>query len=162
MTDRQPLNPRRVKVTDETTGESRFVTWEYADNPKVEGTPLNKATLLSDETAQEILGRVDDPTVDMALYALAHRVYNLEFELSSDDWQGEEASFTQTVSVENIKETDNPIADVGLPDDSEEAAQATERWGCISKIETMDGQVKVTCFEDRPETDISVRLMVVR
>ncbi len=40
--DRVPTYPNRVKIT-KSDGTSEFVTWERADEPTVEGTPLNKA-----------------------------------------------------------------------------------------------------------------------
>lgn len=51
MFDRIPENPGRVKITPESGGAAYYATMERADNPVQEGTPLNKATLLTDETA---------------------------------------------------------------------------------------------------------------
>lgn len=47
-------------------GTSEYVTLERADNPVEAGTPLNKKTLLTDETA-EMLGMDDSGTVNDAL-----------------------------------------------------------------------------------------------
>ena len=67
MKDRVPVNPGRVLITPEDETASYFATITRADNPIQEGTPLNKATFLKDETA-ELLGlESDDPTVDEAL-----------------------------------------------------------------------------------------------
>ena len=44
FTDRQPKYPNRYKITN-ANGESQFVTLERADEPTVEGTPLNAFTL---------------------------------------------------------------------------------------------------------------------
>lgn len=40
--DRVPTYPNRIKITKE-DGSTEFVTWERADEPTVEGTPINKA-----------------------------------------------------------------------------------------------------------------------
>lgn len=53
MQDRVSANPGRVLITPE-SGEAYYATIERADNPTVEGTPLNKANLLTDSTASSI------------------------------------------------------------------------------------------------------------
>nr|DAF76544.1 MAG TPA: hypothetical protein [Caudoviricetes sp.] len=65
MKDRISENPGRVKVTEE-DGTSKYVTVERADNPTEEGTPLNRASLLSPK-AQALLGLSDDATPSEAL-----------------------------------------------------------------------------------------------
>lgn len=52
MKDRVPKYPGRVYVTPENEGAPYYATIERADEPVEAGTPLNKATLLSDETAE--------------------------------------------------------------------------------------------------------------
>lgn len=73
MKDRVPKYPGRVKITHD-DGTSEYVTLERADEPVSgnEGTPLNKATLLSDDTAA-MLGFTsnEDPTVNEALQQLS-------------------------------------------------------------------------------------------
>lgn len=71
MKDRVPKYPGRVKIT-RSDGTSEYVTIERADEPVSgnEGTPLNKATLLSDDTAAQLKLTSDDPTVDDALKKL--------------------------------------------------------------------------------------------
>lgn len=51
MEDRIPANPGRVLVTPENGGSAYYATLTRADNPTQEGTPLNKANLLTDATA---------------------------------------------------------------------------------------------------------------
>lgn len=65
MQDRIPTYPGRVKMTLP-DGSVQYVTLERADEPVQEGTPLNKETLLTDETAQILGIKSDDPTVDDA------------------------------------------------------------------------------------------------
>lgn len=43
--DRKPTRPNRYKVTPENGGTPYYVVLERADNPTVEGTPLNATTL---------------------------------------------------------------------------------------------------------------------
>lgn len=67
MKDRIPTYPGRVKMTLP-DGSVQYVTLERADQPTQVGTPLNKATLLSDDTA-ELLGLTGDPTINEAFEA---------------------------------------------------------------------------------------------
>lgn len=74
MKDRVPKYPGRVKIT-RSDGTSEYATIERADEPVSgnEGTPLNKATLLSDDTAAMLgFATSDDPTVDDALQGLCN------------------------------------------------------------------------------------------
>lgn len=66
MTNRIPKYPGRTKMTRQ-DGSVEYVTLERADEPTQIGTPLNKATLLSDATAEAIGLTSEDPTVDEAL-----------------------------------------------------------------------------------------------
>lgn len=70
MKDRIPLYPGRVKMTP-VSGQANIYDMERADQPTQEGTPLSKATLLSDATAAALGLTGDDPTVDEALGSLA-------------------------------------------------------------------------------------------
>lgn len=51
MQDRIPANPGRVLITPEDGGAAFYATVTRADNPSQKGTPLNKASLLTDATA---------------------------------------------------------------------------------------------------------------
>ena len=51
MQDRIPVNPGRVLIAPENGSAAYYATMTRADNPTQEGTPLNKANLLRDETA---------------------------------------------------------------------------------------------------------------
>lgn len=72
MTDRQPTYPGRVLITPE-NGEAYYATLERADEPTEAGTPLNKQTLLQDQTEIELFGDADNRTVNDALYYITMR-----------------------------------------------------------------------------------------
>lgn len=69
MKDRVPTYPGRVKLTP-VAGQENTYDMERADSPAQEGTPLNKATLLTD-TVAALLGLSDEATVNDMLAALA-------------------------------------------------------------------------------------------
>ena len=72
MKDRAMAYPGRVRLT-EVTGQEGVYDMTREDGVTQEGTPLNKAHLLTDATAQKIGfdPSVDDPSVDDALNKLA-------------------------------------------------------------------------------------------
>lgn len=76
MQDRTPTPGQegRVLITPE-NGSPYYAKIEMADNPTQPGTPLNKATLLTDETEQAIWGNTSDRTVDDALKILSDVAY---------------------------------------------------------------------------------------
>lgn len=65
MKDRTPRYPNRIKLTHD-DGTVEYVIWERADEPIEVGTPLNKSTLLRDETAA-LVSLDDNATVDNLL-----------------------------------------------------------------------------------------------
>lgn len=69
MQDRIPTYAGRVKLTP-VTGQTDTYDLTRADEPMQIGTPLNKATLLTDETATALGLAQGDPTVNDALAAL--------------------------------------------------------------------------------------------
>lgn len=102
MKDRIPTKPGRVLLTPEDGSTPFYATMERADEPTQEGTPLNKSTLLSDETEVAIWEVAQGRTVNDALKMLADVSY------------GRVASLTLT-----INDTDgNPIPDVTVRLDS--------------------------------------------
>lgn len=81
--------------------------------------------------------------------------------LLSSGWSSS-APYTQTVSVSGILSTDTPIADVVLDVVTSTAMAQISAWMCVSNIETADGSITATCFENKPEIDIPIQLKVVR
>lgn len=69
MQDRVPTYPGRVKLTP-VPWQDGFYDLERADDPVVDGTPINKATLLTDATAA-LLALTGNPTVNDALAKIA-------------------------------------------------------------------------------------------
>lgn len=80
----------------------------------------------------------------------------------STSWTGSSAPYTQTVELSGITESDTPIVDVILSDDTTTALNQLEAWGCVSKIETATDNITVTCLEDKPTIEIPIQLKAVR
>lgn len=80
----------------------------------------------------------------------------------STNWIGNSVTYTQTLTITGIKNDDTPIADVILSSDAETAKNQLEAWSYISKIETSENQITVTCLENKPTIEIPIQLKVVR
>lgn len=77
MKDRIVEFPGRLKMTDVETGDVYIYDVERAEGEVTEeGTPYNKANVLSDETAEE-LGLAEDATPNDAFHALFEKVDDL-------------------------------------------------------------------------------------
>lgn len=163
MTDRKPTYPNRVKVTRE-DGSQETLTWEYADNPITQGTPLSKANLLDDDTAQAIVPGVEDPTVNQALAALnrkAETLRSVTVTLPASGWQGSEAPYTQTVTVEGMTQEWIPGQPGAVPQEGQSLEDKTlvqEALSCISEIQSGQGTLTVVCYGEKPEKDLTLRI----
>lgn len=162
MTDRKPTYPHRVQVTKE-DGSQEIVTWEYADNPLVEGTPLSKANLLDDTTGALILPEVEDPTVNQALAALgkkANALSSVTVSLPASGWQVAQNSYTQQVAAKGITEDWIPGVPIAVPDelDNQGLIALQEACGCIGMIESGEGTLTFTCLEEKPQVDMTLKI----
>lgn len=162
MTDRKPTYPHRVQITKE-DGSQEIVTWEYADNPIVEGTPLSKANLLDDTTGAMILPEVEDPTVNQALAVLGKKMKELSsvtVSLPASGWQGTKAPYTQQATVEGMTGEWIPGMPVAVSENLEnsELISLRENAGYIGKIESGEGYLIFSCPEDKPEMDMTLKI----
>lgn len=73
MQDRVSLYPGRVKL-EPVAGQANLYDLTRADQPTQEGTPLNKANLLSDATETSMFGAAANRTVDEAFAGLAAQI----------------------------------------------------------------------------------------
>ena len=136
--DRVPTYPGRMKITKEDDGSVEYVVMERADEPVVEGTPINKALF--------------DSIGGSMTYTIA---------LPASGWSGA-APFTQTVSASGITENDMPIVDVDMSSaTTENAAGILEAWFCIGRIATGNGTLTAYCYEAAPSIDLNVIVKVV-
>ena len=169
MVDRKPTYKNRVLVTKEADGTQEYVTWEHADSPITEGTPLNKQNLLSDEAAAAV-GLSADATPSKAfeviganLGTLNAGVGNLKYvtvNLPASGWSGS-APYTQTVSVSGMTEDwvpGIPTAALGSSVDVTALLAATEALGCIKMITSAAGTLTFTAPEDKPSASLTLRV----
>ena len=71
----------------------------------------------------------------------------------------EDAPYTQTAQVEGILATDQPHYGVVYSDNWE---AEKESFALVDELDTSDGTVTFTCFEDKPGADITIQMEVNR
>ena len=82
--------------------------------------------------------------------------------LPAAGWAGDAAPYTQTVAVSGILETDTPNYGVIYSGTAEEKGLQKEGFSLVDDLDTGAGSVTFTCFEERPEADLTVQLEVNR
>ena len=129
MKDRVPTYPNRV-ILNPVAGQENTYDIVRADEPQQEGTPLNKATLLDDDTAEK-LGLTGDPTVNQALAGILQKP--IQATLAADGWETITGGYTQSVAVAGLLTTDDTRTRVD-PVRSESGSQANdEAFACLQE-----------------------------
>lgn len=150
MNDRVPTQPNRVKIT-KSDGTSEYVTWERADLPTQEGTPINKATLFSSANSERY--DCDLPSEALALLGTEWTV-----SVPSSGWSTTTTNgwYTNQVTVSGMKAVYNPIASVVITSATTAEDEATA-FGIVKEIETFDGYVICKALSI-PADDFTLRM----
>ena len=164
MKDRVSQNPGRVKITPENGGTAYFAKLEMADSPTDPGTPLNRQTLLSEAAAQQLGLDPETATPSEAFGRIAAGLSNTyRVTLAANGWSGSAwEGYTQTVNCSGITAQTVTLPPVYQSSGYRETdIAAREALGMIGRVESLDGQIRVTCWEDRPSVDLTIQLMEV-
>lgn len=152
MKDRIPTQPGRVKITH-SNGTTEYVTWERADEPTQEGTPINKASLFTDATGNRY-GLTDATPAQ----GFAQLVKEWNVSVSKSGWSSSTTDgwYTNRITVSGMKAVFCPIASLiitsaTLADDEQSA------FAAIKEIETFDGYIICRAL-DIPDVSINVKL----
>lgn len=87
---------------------------------------------------------------------------NPKVTLTAGGWVGESAPYTQTVAVENILSTDEPHFAVMYSGDQATKQAQKEAFALVDDLDTADGSVTFTCFEEKPEIELLIQMEVNR
>ncbi len=82
--------------------------------------------------------------------------------LTVNDWEGDKAPYKQTIGVEGILGTDRPHYGPVYSEDTTTMLAEKEAFSFVDDLDTADGSVTFTCFEDKPETNVTVQMEVRR
>lgn len=146
-----PDSSRIVDIDATSIGGATTEQGEKADSA-IQGVKLNGTLITPDN--QKI--------VDLIISGGGSSSTTYTAEIGTNWGKEESGEYTQTVAVTGILASDNPIVDVVLDSSKTVALQQLEAWSYISKIETADGSITVTCLEEAPTVAIPIQLKVVR
>ena len=85
-----------------------------------------------------------------------HLAYDLT--LAADRWTGT-GPYTQTIALDGILAADRPHYGIVY---SENREAEKEAFALLDDLDTADGSVTFTCFEDKPEGNLTIQLEVNR
>ena len=82
--------------------------------------------------------------------------------LTVNDWEGDAAPYTQRIGIEGILSTDKPHYGAVYDEDQETRLKQKEAFALVDDLDTEDGAVIFTCFDDKPEVNIPIQMEVNR
>lgn len=82
--------------------------------------------------------------------------------LTANGWIGDSAPYKQTVDIEGILGTDRPHYGPVYSESTETAFAEREAFAMVDDLDTADGSVTFTCFEDKPEVNLTIQMEVHR
>lgn len=83
--------------------------------------------------------------------------------LPASGWTGSAAPYTQTVTITGLKATDEVVADVDMSGATAETYEELEEsWALVGTITTANNQITAKCWGEKPEKDLTVRLLALR
>lgn len=78
--------------------------------------------------------------------------------LTAEGWSAAAASYTQTAEIEGMLATDDPHYTVVYSGDVGQKMAQKEAFALIDDLETEDGKAVFTCFEEKPEIDLTIKM----
>ena len=82
--------------------------------------------------------------------------------LTTNDWIGNAAPYTQTIGIAGILGTDRPHYNAVYDANQETRLAQKEAFAMVDDLDTADGSVTFTCFEDKPGVNIPIQMEVNR
>ena len=82
--------------------------------------------------------------------------------LTVNDWEGDKAPYTQRIGIEGILSTDTPHYGAVYDEDQDTRLAQKEAFAMVDDLDTEDGAVIFTCFDDKPDVNIPIQMEVNR
>ena len=79
----------------------------------------------------------------------------------SNDWVGDSAPYTQSVSVSGITSDISPIIDLIVSDDTSTGIEEMLQWSYITKANTDTDTITFSCYETKPTVELNFKVKVV-
>lgn len=169
MTDRQPGAPGQYIMTIDASvaqniliGQPVTVTLTRDDQPLVEGTPYNKASVLPDELAARICPSVSDPTPADAFNGLSKKKFAIT--LLATGWTESYGIYTQRIPLSAVLgDDDESIKSWPVYSGDKVTDEALrDAVALVTYAKSSAGAVTFTCIDEAPTVDIPVIVEVSR
>jgi hypothetical protein len=82
--------------------------------------------------------------------------------LQASAWYGSSAPYTQTVSVPGVMEDDDPDYWPVYSGSNETCIAQKDAFAVLDRLTTANGSITVTCFEEKPDVDLTIEMEVYR
>ena len=146
--DRISEFPNRRTLTNTADSSTQLVTVS-----RTEGTISEEGDAFSASNMNDLETRIKN-----AFDTVVSTNYNATI---TTNWVGSTAPYTQIISITGILESSTPIVDVVLDSNTATAKSQLEAWNYVSKIETGENSITITCLEDKPTVAIPIQVKVV-
>lgn len=144
--------------TNVTATDNPFMSLLYVKN-----TPNGEALANVDNRIEETFTATEKAKLaGIATGATANTVIDTTCTLTVAGWTGAAAPYTQTVNVTNVLSTDKAWCDLSVSSTVATGIDEIDDWALISKIESGAGTLTFSCYEDKPTTELTVNVKVVR
>lgn len=78
--------------------------------------------------------------------------------LSAANWVGASAPYTQSVNITGMLSTYIPQVSLIMSDTISTAKTQQEEYNKISRVDSSNGSVLFTCFDEKPTEDLTIRI----
>lgn len=160
MQDRVALFPGRVKLTP-VNGQQNTYDMVRQDNPTVEGTPLNKESLLADDVAEALGLEPAAATPSQAIAELNDKVKTAvpkkhTVSLPTASWMGAESPYSQTIS--GLGATANSKVDIQM--DATSLGVLIDSGTSAIWMENNNGTITAKVLGEKPSADMTVQVTI--
>ena len=145
--------PKVYKVTQEDSAGNIIMYQGAADI--IDYDDSNAVNLTSDN-AQDAITKVNNKVEAKA------STLTLTTTIVASAFVGSTAPYTQRIELDKVKSTDNPLVGVIFSNNTETALAQQDSWSSVSRIQTGDGFIIVSCYEDKPTVNIPIQIKIVR
>lgn len=156
------MDGHEVTGLPEPTRKDSAVPKEYADKmlPK-DGGVMTGDIAMSGKRVTGLGDPVEDGDAVTKKY-VDDKKHKFSAVLTANGWAGDAAPYTQTVQIEGITVDDNPDYWPVYSGTNEERIAQKAAFAVLDFLATADGSITVSCFEEKPETDITIGMEVHR
>ena len=128
---------------------------------KVDTTAINAQVSALIQKLRDDLAAVEGGTYYASKEYVDSKHFYTQVNLTASGWSGS-APYKQTISVDSILSSDTPHYGVVYSNNTETALAQKEAFALVDDLDTADGSVTFTCFEEKPEVDLTIQMEVNR